>query len=984
MTPLRRLGDRVDTTPDRIRDDLHGIFRGELRWDPLTRHLYSRDASPFQIHPLAVATPRDADDLSQLMAYAHDNGLPVIPRGAGTGLAGESLGPGIIVDLSVHFRRILEVSPESVRVEAGVTLGEVNQALAPLGQRLAPDPASAASCTIGGMIATNASGGTAFRHGYTREYVQELHVCWDTGERDRITARAHPEDSPGLTARRQAVVDLLEEHRPVWEAHTLQTRYNRCGYALAEAMTPSGFDLTRLLVGSEGTLAWTVDACLRTIPLAGGTCRAVLGFLGLQEALEASRMLETCPGIAGCDLLDQRLLSLTRVNHGGTILGLVPPSIAVVLIPVFEGASEREALRDARAAIERVIRQQSCGVLVEPSPDPDAEARILAFRDVAVNGLYALSRGARPEACVEDVAVPTPVLMEYVSGVRALLREHDFTASFLIHTLTGQVHCRPFVNLEQPDERARLWPLAERIHRLAISLGGTISTQHGTGIARTPWVEAQSGPLMPLYRQIKRIFDPTGILNPGKIIGPDPRRPAWPLREVTDPTEGEGRAVPLLVWGDNTPAAEASSCNGCGDCRGRSQAARMCPIFRSHGGEDASPRAMANMLPYVLNAPERWTDDDVRAIADHCVNCKMCKLECKANIDIPRLMLEVKGSHHQARGLDRADWFFARIESLAALAGNFSFTTNAMLGRRASRWVVEKLFGVSRTRTLPRFTHRTFLRRARRLNLTQVQRGHSPSGRKLAYFVDTFANYNDPLIGEATVAVLQHHGFEVHVPRYQRGSGMAAVSYGDLDTAREYARHNVRILADLVREGYQIICSEPTAALALTQEYATLLNDPDVSLVAENTFELMAFLEDVHLRQGIPGSLRDLPIGLGHHVPCHAKALGRPPAAPRILQRIPGLRVHTIDVSCSGMAGTWGLKARNHAASLRAGQPMLDELARPRVLYGSTECGSCRMQMQDGSGKRTLHPIQYLALAYGLLPELERKLLQPLRPLLSD
>jgi Fe-S oxidoreductase len=256
--------------------------------------------------------------------------------------------------------------------------------------------------------------------------------------------------------------------------------------------------------------------------------------------------------------------------------------------------------------------------------------------------------------------------------------------------------------------------------------------------------------------------------------------------------------------------------------------------------------------------------------------------------------------------------------------------------------------------------------------------------RRVAYFVDNYANFNDPQLGEAVVAVLRHHGFEVHVPRRQKGAGMGPLAVGDLETAREVAAYNIRTLAALVRDGYTVVCSEPTAALALTQDYLDLLDDPDAKLVAANTVELTALLWRLHEAGELRTDFARIDATVGHHVPCHVKALRGPVAGPRLLELIPGVRVRTIDVSCSGMAGTWGLMAANREASLAAGKPMLDELDRPGVLFGSSECGGCRIQMQDGTGKRALHPVQYLALAYGLMPELGERLTRPLRGLVTD
>ena len=249
----------------------------------------------------------------------------------------------------------------------------------------------------------------------------------------------------------------------------------------------------------------------------------------------------------------------------------------------------------------------------------------------------------------------------------------------------------------------------------------------------------------------------------------------------------------------------------------------------------------------------------------------------------------------------------------------------------------------------------------------------------MAYFVDVFANYNDPLIGEAVVAVLQHNGIEVYVPPGQQGCGMAALSVGDLESARETAQHNLRLLAEVAREGYPILCSEPTAAVLFRQDALDLVDDPDTRLVADHVEEFTAFLWNLYQEGGLRTDFRTLELAVGHHVPCHIKALGSPPVGPSLLSLIPGLRVHTIDVGCSGMAGTFGLKADHYDLSHQAGQAMQEEMGRPRVLYGSTECSACRIQMEDGSGKRTLHPAQYLAFAYGLLPEVGRRLRQPIR-----
>jgi Fe-S oxidoreductase len=476
-------------------------------------------------------------------------------------------------------------------------------------------------------------------------------------------------------------------------------------------------------------------------------------------------------------------------------------------------------------------------------------------------------------------------------------------------------------------------------------------------------------------RELKDIFDPSHILNPGKIIGPDPGMPAWPLRTVP-PAPAEPSAW-LLRWHPGELAGEIANCNGCGHCRSEAVAERMCPVFRVTHAEAATPRAKANLLRSLLQEgtdPRLLSSDEVREVADLCVNCRMCATECPAQVNIPKLMLEAKAANVAKHGLDRSDWTLARTESFAAIASMFAGLVNRGLTSKTSRWFLERVFGVSRQRHLPRFAARGFMRHAARRGWTRRPRGRRP---RVAYFVDIYANYNDPQIAEAVVAVLQHNEVEVYVPPGQRGCGMAPLAYGDVETARETAQHNIRILAEVAREGMPIVCAEPTAALMLRQDYPSLTEDPDAALVAGQVVELTSFLWEMHIRGLFRSDFQSVPLAVGHHVPCHMKALGKTPAGPALLRLIPDMRVHTIDVNCSGMAGTFGLKATNYQLSLEAGRPMLDELRRPRCLAGSTECSTCRMQMEEGSGKRTLHPAQYLALGYGLMPELAERLKEP-------
>lgn len=994
------------TQRERMRDDLRGIVRGDVLFDELSRALYATDASIFEVEPLGAVAPLDEEDLQEVVRYCASQNIPMVPRGAGTGMAGESLGSGLIIDLTRHFRKIVAINSETVRVQPGVVLQNLNAKLAAMGRRFAPDPASAATCTIGGMLATNASGSRLIRHGYTREHVEACRIVLDNGDAVSV-GRQPPTPLPNQARFNDILVqtsELLRTHAELIQTAQPRTPFNRFGYRLDGVVANGLIDVPRMLVGSEGTLAFFTEATLRTKPLLDGRAVVLLCCGSLEAALRAVQLAEPLR-FSACDLLDRRLLSLTRsASHDAE--SLVPNDAEALLLIEFEADTPAEAHLLARTLVELVHTRERLTLRVQMAHDPAGAAELWRMRESALPGLYGLGRGARPVAYVEDIGVPPNLLGQFLTRVQDLLQSRELTASFLVHAAAGQAHIRPFLDLSDEADVRRLEAFADAVYSIVLEFGGTVSTQHGTGIARTPWMARQYGPLYPVFRKLKSIWDPRHLLNPGKIVSLEPVHPMSHLRRhlPAEAAETGNARVTLLVWNPSEISAQVETCNGCGHCRIESSPARMCPLFRVTHAEQASPRAKANLLRRVLADPDpkRVAAADVRAVADLCINCKMCASECPARVNIPKLMLETKAAHFHEHGLDRSDWVLARLEGFARFGSQFSLLVNPLLGNRLARWLMEKVSGISRRRRLPPFAWRSFLRIAEERGWTKRTRPEPaavPSGtssgsdpflelppltashlksKKVAYFADVFANYNDPAIAEAAVRVLEHNGFEVHVPPLQWGSGVAPLAQGDVETAREYAQQNLRVLAELVREGWRIVCSEPTAALMLTHDYLDLLDDPDAAIVAESTSELMELLWTLHEQGELRTDFAPLNLGIGHHVPCHIKAFGKPARGPALLRLIPQMRVHTIDVSCSGMGGTYGLKREHYDASLVAGAPMLEELARPRVLFGSSECSACRMQMEEGSGKRALHPVQYLALAYGLMPEVERRLRTPL------
>jgi Fe-S oxidoreductase len=370
-------------------------------------------------------------------------------------------------------------------------------------------------------------------------------------------------------------------------------------------------------------------------------------------------------------------------------------------------------------------------------------------------------------------------------------------------------------------------------------------------------------------------------------------------------------------------------------------------------------------------ALEQLTGETFKQIVDLCVYCHACRIECPARVDIPRLVRQSKGAYVQVHGLPRTEWVTTHLHLIAALARLGRPLVNWGLGNRWMRWLLERTLGIAQGRKLPRLAARTFLRRAARSKLTRTVRR---AGRKVAYFVDVYANYFDPQLGEALVRILKRNGVAVYVPREQVQAGMPSIAIGAIDHARALARRNVAALVEAIRQGYQIVATEPAATLCLTREYPQLLDDDDARLVAANSRDACAYLWDMHVTGELQLDLKPINAAIGYHLPCHVRALGVGAPGEQLIRLIPGLRVYHIEEGCSGMAGAFGLLHKNYRSSLRAGWNLISRLRDPKLQLNATECCACKMQMEQGTTKPTIHPIKLLALAYGLLPEGEHLL----------
>lgn len=984
---------QIDQQRERIQDDLRGLIDGEARCDNVSLQLFATDGSIYEIRPLGVVRPRSTDDVVACVQYAAEKQIPIHARGAGTGLAGESLGAGLVVDFSRFLRRVIHTDATSVRVQAGIVYERLNAHLRNRGRHFPPDPTNGNLTTIGGMLGIDASGSRWLKYGSARRHVLGLQVVLANGQvlevgREPLNGALDTEIPSGKRQLVAQIAQLLRLHADLIGAKRPKSPVNRCGYQLWDVLADDHLDLARLLVGSEGTLALVTEAVLATEVLPRHRGVTLLLFDSLDKACRAvQEVLPYEP--SACDLMDRRHLSLAREAEVRFDL-LIPREAEAALLVEQEGSEHVEVRDRLQRMADNVWRQQK---LAFGARQAFEAAEVELFWNLARKiqpALYRMKGSTRPVPVVEDMAVPPEALPDFLVRMQNILKKHQVTASFFSHAGQGQLHIQPFLDLAEKSDVEKMRLLADDLYEEVLATGGTISGQHACGLSRTAYIGRQYGDLYHVFRQLKQIFDPQNVFNPGKIVGEEPDLLVRDLRPTLEPTTSPSAADEAddspklrnllelqLNWKPDQLIDIARACHGCGECRSQATDTRMCPIFRILPAEEASPRAKANLIRGVLSGRmplSSLTSHEFKTVADLCVHCHMCVQECPARVDIPKLMTEGKGAYAAANGLGLSEWTMARLDWFSALGSRLSRLANWALANRQMRWLLEKTLGIAHGRKLPRVTSRPFLRRAARRRLTRPTRRN---GQKVAYFLDIYANYHDPQLAEALVAVLEHNGLSVYVPPDQKQAGTAAITCGDLDLARRLARHNVTLLAEAVRQGYHIIVTEPAAAVTLTREYGYLFDDDDVRLVAQNTTEACTYLWRMHTTGKLQLDLRPINATVGYHLPCRLKAMQVGAPGEYLLKLIPGLTVHPCEEGCSGMAGTFGLNRKNYRASLRAGWDLICRLRDPDIQVGATECSACKIQMEQGTTKPTIHPIKLLAISYGLLPEAVHLLTTP-------
>ncbi len=930
----------------------------EIRTDALVRQLYATDASIYQVVPEAVAFPKSAEETAAAMGSAMEQGWPIIPRGAGTGLAGGALGPGLVIDLSRHNRGISEFNPEArtVRVQAGVVLDQLNAFLEPHGLTFGPDVATSSRATLGGMIANNSSGARAPIYGTTIDHVQSLQVVLPDG---RIADMGPQQEA--LKRELAAVDELILAHAPQIRERFHEHIVKRWpGYGLdryLRAREPGGdgaIDVTKLLAGSEGTLATVFSAELSLVPPPKEKGVGLVFFATVEQAMQATvELLDLSP--AGVEHIDDVLFDQTRgqlpFQMARDLLELdTKPCKSILLIEFYEDE------HDKLAALER----KNLGLRTYICKNAGEMAHVWNLRKAGLSLLTGCKGAPKPVAGLEDVAVPPESLPEYVRGMHGLMDSLGFKGSYYGHAASGLLHIRPVVNLRQADDIARFRSLANGVSELALRFKGSLTAEHGVGMARTEFMEAHIGPeLLGVMRAVKQSFDPQNRMNPGKIFDDGSYRIDTHLRQGAG-TDIELPFEPVLAFAakDESLAANLDQCNGCGGCR--KDAVTMCPTFLATGEEVMSTRGRANTIRAALegrlSGGEAVLSEDLEQVLSNCLACKACATECPSNVNLALMKAELLHARWQRTGAPLVARVVSRVDLLGTLGSMAPRLTNAMLRQPIVRQLMQRTLGLSARRPLPPYAldrfDAWFHRRRKERGAVTGARG------RVILWDDCFVRHNEPEIGQAAVQVLEAAGFEVTVPVGRACCGRPAFSMGRLDVASRFGRYNAQRLCG---GSEPIVFLEPSCFSMFKEDYKEL-KIPGAEELSERAVLFEPFVEQALADAPDILAFDDASYTTAIHVHCHAKALTEASISKRLAERIPNNQVDLLESGCCGMAGAFGALKDKYELSLKVAEPLVEMVrALPEDTRLVASGTSCRHQIGHLTEVAPLHAAQLLA-----------------------
>jgi len=948
--------------------ELRQRVRGDVLFDDVSLGIYSTDASIYQIRPTALVLPRDREDVRAAVEIAAAHGVSILPRGGGTSLGGQAAGPSLVLDFSKYMTQVIELNVEErwARVQPGIVLDELNAKLAEHGLHFAPDPATSSRATIGGMIGNNSSGTKSIIYGLTRDHVLETELLLADGTTLELAELA-PEEYEQRSQRtngKSREGEILSGVRQIVEANRdeIGERFPKVmrrvqGYNLDSFVDAERWNLSKLVVGSEGTLGVVVEAKLNLEPLPVHKILCAVHFSELLEAISAvAPILEHRP--SAVEIMDEEIITRARKNLSiAPLCGFIEGDPKGILIVEFFADTPEEAESKANG-LAADLREKEIGYTSPVIAAPGEQAKVWGVRKNGLGLMLGMKGDRKPIPFIEDACVPIEVLPEYVDQILQFCKERAVPVAMYAHASVGTIHIRPVLNLKDQADIDHMKAIAEFSFGLVTRYGGSWSGEHGDGRVRSPFLERYFGPqVYGALRQVKQLFDPRGLMNPGPIIDPNPMD--------QDLRFGPEYATPSLPTSyhyreDGDFARAVEMCTGVGECR-KNLAGTMCPSYRATRDEKHSTRGRANGLRLAMSGqlgPDGMGDEKLYEVMDLCLSCKSCKSECPSNVDLARLKSEFLQQYHDAHGLGLRDKLVAGSGRMAArMSGWKAPLVNWIQKSWVFRRILEAVAGVDRRRRLPAYASRP---------LSAWFAGRPRSERSsigtVVLFDDTYMNFHETSVGISAVELLESCGYEVllaNVGCCQRPK----ISHGLLREARAEGEKTLRKLDEYIQQGLQIVVCEPSCSSALTDDLPDLIDDVELG----NRIKENVMMIDVFLAREIEEGRCTCEFSSQHdeiliHGHCHQKSLYGTTFMKEILDRVPGISVAEIDSGCCGMAGSFGYEKEHYELSMQIGEDRLFPAVRSRSEGAAVvACGfSCRHQIADGTGAAPRHWVEIL------------------------
>ena len=945
------MSSKAFTDNEKIAKEIRSIIDGDVLSTDISRQLYSTAACIYELTPLVIVVPRHREDVVNVLKFSSSNGVPITARGAGSGLAGAALGTGIILDFTKYMNNLLSVDGEVAVVQPGLIYGKLNKMLRERNLQFAPDPSSGDFCSIGGMIGTNAAGPHTLKFGATKDWIESLTIVTADGEvmtTSELELDNIVEDGSSFMKYAKGVRGILEPNTDLINSARPNVNKNSSGYNVYEVIHEDKLDINKLLVGSEGTLGIVTEAKLRLIETPKSKGFALVSCATLEKAGDSvNRLMELAP--AALDMIDDKLVELS-VTANPHLREIIPSEARFVLFAEFFGETDEEVSSKLDEVNSAVMGNGRPAFSVKHSTDTNEMERLWSVRKSAVGILSKIKGSKKPVAFAEDGTVHYSLVGEYLEKITEIFKSEGVEGTAYGHAGNGNLHIRPMLDLRNEEDLNKMVSIAKRSHEVVKEMNGTMTGEHADGIARTPYMKDFFPEMYPLFKQIKDLFDPNNLMNPGKIVSDEPQDVDENLRYGI----GYARQETDTFLDDSKWTDMTELCHGCGTC------IQYCPVSIATNDESSTARAKANLLRGVLSGKldsESLLSIDFKNVIDECVNCKLCLVECPTEIDIPGLAQRARALYLEENGISFRNRLLGATKQLSEFSTAFSPFSNWFLSIGIFRKLLAKLIGIHPDRKIQKF------RRGSLQNKTfpEIQKGTRD---EVVYFGGCHAHYSDPR-GElkSTIRLFEKLGVKVRLPEW-RCCGAASLSLGQLDSAASDAKENVELLLPFVRKGMKIITSSGSCGYALKYELPELVGTDEAREVAAAVVDLYDYLGTLDSENAFDGEWKPIEMKVVYHQPCQHRAQNTKYDATRLLKKIPGMNFAPIEKACCGIAGTLGYKLETFDLSMKIGEPLFKDIIEKSPDYVLTGTGTCQMQISQATEIPAIHPVTLLNRSY--------------------